>query len=99
MTRSPSTSLPRVGIRWRGRTKPALPLALRGEEVCLVLQEPPPEGEDLDVLLDWPGGAKTELGGRLRDVAFDGRIACVDIRRVQGDWVPFLSYLGLQAAG
>lgn len=97
MTRDPAPSLPRVGIRWRGVTNSALPLALRGEEVCVVLQDPPPTGQELDVLLDWPGGAQTELSGRVRDVDFNGRIACVDIGRVSGEWVPFLSYLGQQA--
>lgn len=97
MTRSPVPPLPRIGLRWRGTTSPALPLALRGEEVCLVVEDPPPAGETLDLLLDWPGGTRTELGGRVRDVDFGGRIACVDIDRVGGDWVPFLSYLGRQS--
>jgi len=98
MNRVSSIPSPRVGIRWRGKLHPALALALRGEEACLVLPDAPPQGTELEVVLDWPGGEVTECRGRLREVAFDGRIARVDIQKVAGAWVPFLRYLGAQAS-
>ena len=97
MNRTSSAPEPRVGIRYEGRLRPALALALRGEEACLVLPDAPPQGSDLEVVLGWPGGAVTECSGRLREMSFDGRIARVDIRKVAGAWEPFLRYLGIKA--
>ncbi len=97
MNRTSSSPEPRVGIRWQGRLRPALALALRGEEACLVLPDAPPKGSPLEVVLDWPGGAVTECRGLLREMSFDGRIARIDIHHVEGAWQPFLRYLGVQA--
>ena len=87
---------PRVGLRWADRTLPAIAVALRGQEACLVLDQVPPHAAKVRLILDWPGGSVTELDGRLREVAMDGRTASVDIEGVRGDWAPFAEYLGEQ---
>ena len=94
MTRSTTSPEPRVGIRWDGQLHSALALALRGQEACLVLPDTPPRDRELEVVLSWPGGDVTQCRGRLRETSFDGRIARVDIDRVDGAWAPFLAYLG-----
>ena len=88
---------PRVGLRWADRTHPAVAVAIRGQEACLVLEAMPPESSRVQLILDWPEGAVTELDGRLREVALDGRTASVDIESVSGDWAPFAEYLGEMA--
>ena len=97
----PSYSLavpPTVVLRWRNRTVPARPLALRGDEACLVLDAPPPVETPIHLVLGWPCGGTTVLDARLREVALDGQTARVDVCGVTGDWEPFLRYLGERAA-
>lgn len=90
------TRTPQVALRWEDRTLPAVAVAIRGQEACLVLDQIPPFDAPVHLILDWPGGGSTELDGRLREVALDGRTASVDIEGVRGDWAPFAAYLGEQ---
>ena len=92
----PHSRTPQVALQWEDRTHPAVAVAIRGQEACLVLDQIPPFEAQVCLILDWPGGGSTELDGRLRDVAMDGRTASVDIEGVRGDWAPFAEYLGEQ---
>ncbi len=94
----PSTSQPRVGLNWRGETRPAVAVALRGGEACLVVEKAPPSPSEVRLVLDWPAGETTWLGGTLREVEDDGHVARVDIHAVHGDWRPFLVWLGRSCA-
>jgi hypothetical protein len=87
---------PRVGLRVGERVLPATPVLLRGQEASLVVPLVPEGRDDVRVVLDWEGGAVTELQVALRAVDGDGRIAHVDVCGVEGDWQPFLHWLGHQ---
>ena len=93
----PQLPPPRVGVRHGQRVIGAVPVLLRGHEASVVMEQAPAASSHVDLVLDWPDGRTTELGARVRRVDGDGRIAHLDVVRVEGDWRPFLCYLGAQA--
>jgi hypothetical protein len=58
----------------------------------------PQVARDVRLLVDWDDGSLTELLARVRAVAGDGRIAHLDVNGIEGDWKPFLAYLGCAVA-
>ena len=56
----------RVGLRFRHRVVPAVPLDLRGDHAAVATVDLPRETEDVHLVLDWACGAVTELGARVR---------------------------------
>lgn len=91
----PAATLPtRVGLRFRRRIVPAVPLDLSGDQASVTAVLLPPEAEDVDLVLDWACGAQTELGARVRTVESQSRTVNMDVHTVSGDWRPFLQYLG-----
>ena len=89
-----STYPTRVGLRFRRRVGPAVPLQLSGEEASVAAVDLPRETEDVALVLDWACGAVTELGARVRGVETANRVVNLDVHEVGGDWRPFLRYLG-----
>ena len=91
-----TTPPPRVGLRQGRRTLPAIPVHLRGDEVSLVLADVPAEQEDVRLVLHWACGSVTELTVEVRSIEEPRRLAHLHVRSVDGDWAPFLAYLGEQ---
>ena len=91
---SPSAYPTRVGLRFRRRVVPVVPLDLRGDQASVAAVDLPDETEDVQLLLDWACGAVTELGGRVRRIESLNRVVDLDVHAVGGDWRPFLRYLG-----
>ena len=71
-----------------------MPLDLRGDQACVATVDLPRETEDVQLVLDWACGAVTELGARVRAVETTSRTVSLDVHAVEGDWRPFLRYLG-----
>ena len=91
----PIPTLPsRIGVRVGERVYPAVPVLLRGHEASLVMDHAPQVARDVRLLVDWEDGSLTELCARVRAIAGDGRIAHLDVSGIEGDWKPFLAYLG-----
>lgn len=92
-------SAPCVGMRLGDRLRPAVPVHLDGHFASVVL-----EGEDFPRVgrtrlhLDWYDGRVTELEVEMRSLDIPAQVAHMDIRRVEGDWRPFLEYLAAAAA-
>ena len=94
----PASTYPtRVGLRFRRRLVPAVPLDLRGDQASVATVDLPLETEDVHLVLDWACGAVTELGARVRMVETENRVVNLDVHEVGGDWRPFLRYLGTLA--
>ena len=93
-----SSPIPRVGFRTRDRVLPAIPLALRGDRASLVLPDVPLADGDTHVILNWDDGAVTELRVRVHAIEACQRIAHLEVQTVEGDWKPFLAFLGTQTA-
>jgi hypothetical protein len=87
----------RVTLRAGDRTHSALPLVLRGDEATLMVVDLPPDRRDVHLVLDWRCGGVTELDARIRDEKLSGHVVDLDLRAVDGDWKPFLDYLGAHA--
>jgi len=83
-----------IDVRVGGTPRRAVPVLLRGHEASFVMDEAPAERQDVALVLDWNNGKVTELAARVRSVDGDGRIAHVDVLGVEGDWAPFMEYLG-----
>ena len=94
MVQTPIHLPPRVGVRLGDHTFDAVPVLLRGQEASLVMDHAPREEDHVQLLLDWSDGRITELGARVRSIDGEGRIAHMDVYQVDGDWRPFLEYLG-----
>lgn len=91
----PATTYPtRVGLRFRRRVVPAVPLDLRGDRASVATVDLPRETEDVHLVLDWACGGVTELGARVCGVEARNRVVNLDVNTVRGDWQPFLRYLG-----
>jgi len=91
----PASTYPtRVGLRFRRRIVPAVPIELRGDQASVATVDLPQETEDVHLVLDWACGAVTELGARVRLVENQSRVVSLDVHEVGGDWRPFLRYLG-----
>jgi hypothetical protein len=91
----PASTYPtRVGLRFRRRVVPAVPLDLRGDQASVATVDLPHETEDVQLVLDWACGSVTELGARVRMVETESRVVNLDVHTVEGDWRPFLRYLG-----
>ena len=90
---------PRVDLHLGTRTQRAHPVSLRGDRASFLLASDPPDaGQEVRLTLRWWDGGVTELGARVEDVGADPCVAHVEVRRVEGDWQPFLHYLGRLAA-
>jgi hypothetical protein len=96
MVLGPDLLPPRVGLRVGRRLLPAVPFVLSGHEASLVLAAAAPTDSVVRLVLDWPGGAVTELDARVTALEEAGRIAHLEVEQVQGDWRPFLDWLGRQ---
>jgi hypothetical protein len=84
---------PRVGVQLGRTLHPAVPVRLDGHAAA-VLMRPVPSRDDPAVLrLDWQDGRRTELPARVTSYEDEGRVACLDICGVEGDWRPFLAYV------
>jgi len=91
----PAATYPtRVGLRFRRRIVPAVPLQLAGDQASVATTDLPRDAEDVHLVLDWACGAVTELGARVRMVETENRVVNLDVHAVEGDWRPFLRYLG-----
>ena len=84
----------RVGLRFQRRTVPVVPLRLSGTEASVAAAQLPGETEDVHLVLDWACGSVTELDATVRSVESAHRQVDLDVHGVQGDWKPFLRYLG-----
>ena len=89
-----STLLPsRIGVRVGEYVFDAVPVLLRGDRASFKMEHVP-QGERIALIVDWSDGRVTELGARVRHVDRECSVAHVDVLRVEGDWRPFLEYLG-----
>ncbi len=86
-------SAPRVGMRIGDHLLPAVPVQLDGQKAALVLDQEPPRMGPTRLHLDWDDGRVTELQVDLHAVDGASHVAHMEIRRVDGDWRPFLEYL------
>jgi hypothetical protein len=86
---APSVHL-RVGRHLFG----ARPVVLRGHEATVALDQFPTSGSEVRLVLTWEDGSRTELPASLRAVEESRCLAHLDLRAVEGDWRPFLRYLG-----
>ncbi len=94
MHQSPRIAPPRVGIRVGQTLHPAVPVALCGQEVALMVDPATWRNAVARLRLAWDDGRVTELDARLRDIDRRNSVAHLDIFGVAGDWRPFLEYLG-----
>jgi hypothetical protein len=92
-----------VSLSVEGEDHPAVALELSGERAALRVRRPVEPDAPVTVTLAWAGGSATTLPARVRSVTRsreDGsHVAHVDVHAVQGDWRPFLEYLGPAAVG
>ena len=96
----PSYELPaHIDVRIGGDVHRALPVVLRGHEASVVMDEAPAERRELSLSVRWGDGRTTNLDARVRAVDGDGRIAHLDVTGVEGDWQPWLAYLGATRVG
>jgi hypothetical protein len=75
----------------------AIALALDGQRASLRLPFAPDTGSDVRVVVHWSHGVDTDLAARVRKVGphgAGGHVADVDVRGIEGDWRPFLAWLG-----
>ena len=88
-------SPPQIGVHVGSQLHPAVPILLDGQEAAVVMSKAPPSDSSVRLRLDWDGGEVTELVARVSRVEGSPRVrvAHMDIKRVAGDWKPFLSYL------
>ena len=84
----------RLSLSVGERLLPALALHLDGHEAALVLSPAPRLDESVRLMLDWDDGGHTELSGCVREIAPDGRLTRLSLHSVDGDWRPFLAWLG-----
>jgi hypothetical protein len=85
---------PSVHLRVGRDVYAARPLLLRGHEATVALAEVPTSGAEVRLVLTWEDGSRTELPASLRAVEESRCLAHLDLRAVEGDWRPFLRYLG-----
>lgn len=89
---------PRVGLRLGRRTFPAIPVSLAGDHASLLFLAVPPAAGEVQLVLDWSNGAVTELSASVRAVEEATCLVDLDVKAVEGDWQPFLAYLGTQTS-
>lgn len=85
---------PRVGVRVGETLHPAVPVALCGQAVALMVDPGTWRQAVARLRLDWEDGRVTELDARLTGIDRGSSVARLDIFGVAGDWRPFLEYLG-----
>jgi hypothetical protein len=93
----------RVSLSVAGEDHPAVALELSGHRAALRVRRSLSPTAPILVRLDWDGGASTSLPGSVQAVSEsrdDGsQVAHVELLGVEGDWIPFLEYLGPAALG
>lgn len=72
----------------------ATPLRLTGHEASVVLDRAVPAARLVELRLTWDDGGCTHLSATVRRVGADGRLADLEVHHVEGDWRPFLTWLG-----
>jgi hypothetical protein len=75
-----------------------MPVLLRGHEACVWMPRAPSIPGNLRLRLGWADGTQTELAARVRAVESSGCVLHFDVLGVDGDWQPFLAYLGQDPA-
>jgi hypothetical protein len=93
----PNPETPRAGLHHGERNYPAIPLRLGGNAASLVVTGLPPDEDGVRLVLDWSCGSRTDLDVRIHTVDTPSRLAHLEIRGIEGDWQPFLAYLGKNA--
>ena len=86
-----------VDVHIDGKAYDAVPLSVRGDEASLILSVPPWGGGTCELVLGWDDGRVTSLAGHVRAIESNGRVH-LDLDRIEGDWRPFLEYLGAALA-
>lgn len=73
------------------------PLLVDGQTASVALPMIPRIEEPVRVTLRWEDGRTTALRARVRALSDEAHIAHLDIESVDGDWRPFVEYLGNHA--
>lgn len=82
-------------MRFGDHLFPATPVHLDGQRASVSLGENQPmESMPTRLHLGWDDGQVTELEVEVREMDELRGLAHLDIRAIQGDWRPFLDYLG-----
>jgi hypothetical protein len=87
----------RVSIEVRGEERPVEPLEISGHRAALRLDRSLDADAPVSLTLSWNCGSRTTLAAHVRSVSRrreDLHVAHVEVLRVDGDWKPFLDYLG-----
>lgn len=70
------------------------PLSVCGQTASVAMPWTPRVEEPVRVTLRWRDGRTTDLQARVRALCDGAAIAHLDIESVDGDWRPFVEYLG-----
>jgi hypothetical protein len=95
--RTPSSSpeLPVVELLVGTTRYPATPVLLQGHAASLVMDRvPATERHAVRLHLAWRDGRATTLEVRVRTIHANGQVAHLDVERIEGDWEPFVAFLG-----
>jgi hypothetical protein len=87
----------RVSLSVSGEERKAEPLEISGHRAALRLDRAVERDAPVSLTLAWRCGARTTLAASVRSVSRrrdDLHVAHFDVLRVDGDWKPFLDYLG-----
>ena len=73
------------------------PLSVGGQRASVALPLIPRVEEPVRVTLRWTDGRTTDLNARVRALSDEAHVAHLDIESIDGDWRPFVEYLGKTA--
>ena len=84
----------RVDVCVGDRVYSGTPLSVGGQTASVALPLIPRVEELVRVTLRWVDGRTTGLRARVRALSDEALVAHLDIESVDGDWRPFVEYLG-----
>jgi hypothetical protein len=86
-----------VSLEVHGEVRTVEPIEISGHRAALRLDRAVETDAPASLTLSWNCGARTRLAASVRSVSRrreDLHVAHVDVLGVDGDWKPFLEYLG-----
>lgn len=89
---------PRADLRVGSRRLSTAPVHLDGQGASVVVRDDLEQDARGSLRLDWGDGRATELDVIVRRVTGAGLLAEMEVCGVQGDWRPFVEYVGSRAA-
>lgn len=75
----------------------AVPLALTGQDAEVLLERAVAPAAVVRLTVAWDAGGSTSLPATVRAVRAGGCRARLDVHGIEGDWQPFLTWLGTHA--